>query len=298
MVIKEFCDYLKFERNYSALTVENYEHDLLLFAKFAKGHFGLGETDEVEDTHIDETCIRRWMATMLDEGNSASSVNRRLSALRSYAKFLIASGRIKCNPTQRISGPKKEKVLPTFIKESEMERLLDDIPVVPTFNGLRNHLIIEMFYDTGIRVSEMAALNIGDIDFYSKQMKVTGKRNKQRIIPITSQLTASIKAYNAIQSVPSDCDTEALFTNEKGQRLTIAAIRKIVKDELALVTTMKKRSPHVLRHTFATAMLNHGADIEAVRKLLGHESLSTTEIYTHTSTEELKKNYKLAHPRA
>lgn len=295
MFINEFCDYLKYERNYSALTVESYARDLAKFETYVRNALGLEIDENLDDSRIDERCLRRWLASMMEDGNSAASVNRRLSSVRSYFKFLSITNRYDSDPTQRILGPKKEKSLPYFVKEADMDRLLDDIPVVSTFEGQRNHFIVEMFYDTGIRLSELTSLNVGDVDFSAKQIKVTGKRNKQRIVPIVPKLLATAKSF--LEKYGGN-NNAALFADEKGRRLTNVAVREIVNKELALVTTMKKRSPHVLRHSFATAMLNHGADLEAVKRLLGHESLATTEIYTHTSLEELKKNYQLAHPRA
>ena len=267
MYIKEFCDYLKYERNYSALTVDSYERDLQHVGDFVRGMRNIDNDKAVEDSYIEEKIIRRWMASMLEAGNTASSVNRRLSSLRSYFKFLLRKGLCETDPTLRIAGPKKEKALPYFVKENEMEHLLDDVPFPDTFEGNRNRLILEMFYDTGMRVSELVSLDCNDIVYLQKRSEAAS-------------------------------NSEALYIDKKGRRLTDYKVRKMVSEELSLVTTMKKRSPHVLRHSFATAMLNHGADIEAVRRLLGHESLATTEIYTHTSMEELKKNYQLAHPRA
>ncbi len=297
MYIKEFCDYLKYERNYSALTVDSYERDLQRVGDFVRGMRNIDNDKAVEDSYIEEKIIRRWMASMLEAGNTASSVNRRLSSLRSYFKFLLRKGLCETDPTLRIAGPKKEKSLPYFVKENEMEHLLDDVPFPDTFEGNRNRLILEMFYDTGMRVSELVSLDCNDIDMQGNRVKVTGKRNKQRVIPLAPLLMERIKVYLQERSEAAS-NSEALYIDKKGRRLTDYKVRKMVSEELSLVTTMKKRSPHVLRHSFATAMLNHGADIEAVRRLLGHESLATTEIYTHTSMEELKKNYQLAHPRA
>ncbi len=297
MYIKEFCDYLKYERNYSALTVDSYERDLQHVGDFVRGMRNIDNDKAVEDSYIEEKIIRRWMASMLEAGNTASSVNRRLSSLRSYFKFLLRKGLCETDPTLRIAGPKKEKALPYFVKENEMEHLLDDVPFPDTFEGNRNRLILEMFYDTGMRVSELVSLDYNDIDMQGNRVKVTGKRNKQRVIPLAPLLMERIKVYLQKRSEAAS-NSEALYIDKKGRRLTDYKVRKMVSEELSLVTTMKKRSPHVLRHSFATAMLNHGADIEAVRRLLGHESLATTEIYTHTSMEELKKNYQLAHPRA
>ena len=298
MYIEDFCNYLRHERNYSALTVDSYERDLWHFEKFVRTACGVGGGDASLHTDAAEKQIRRWMSSMLEAGNSPVSVNRRLSALRSYFKFALAKKLCGSDPTIRIVGPKKTKALPYFVKEKDMERLLDDISFPDTFEGVRDHLILEMFYDTGMRLSELTSLDCPDIDRSGKCVKVTGKRDKQRIIPLAPQLLALVETYLQKRAVAVGCSGGALYVDAKGKRLPNSRVRKIVNEELSLVTTMKKRSPHVLRHSFATAMLNHGADIEAVRRLLGHESLATTEIYTHTSMEELKKNYQLAHPRA
>lgn len=296
MQIEKFCNYLEYERNYSKLTIKSYKDDLTAFAKFAWGEEQ--DISEADDSLITEKLLRRWMASMLEGGNSATTVNRRLSAMRSYFKYLLASGLSSVDPTLRVKGPKTEKPLPYFMKEAEMNRLLDDIPVKPTFEGVRNHFIVEMFYDTGMRLSELTQLNIDDIDFSARQVKVTGKRNKQRIIPMAPRLLDSVKRYLDARRNVTPAEHGALIVDKHGARLKDSEVRIIVQNELSMVTTMKKKSPHVLRHSFATAMLNHGADIEAVRRLLGHESLATTEIYTHTTFEQLKKEYQHAHPRA
>lgn len=298
MYIKEFCDYLKYERNCSPQTIASYGRDLELYARFARQSLPETEAATAEGVEADERTLRRWMAAMMESGNSASSVNRRLSAMRSYFRYLMTTGRADADPTVRISGPKKEKPLPYFVRENDMERLLDDIPVEDTFEGKRNHFILEMFYDTGMRLSELTSLDVDGLDFSGKVIKVTGKRNKQRVIPMAPRLAGAAREYLGLRAAQAQSGTAALIIKENGARISNQEVRKIVCRELSLVTTMKKRSPHVLRHSFATAMLNHGADIEAVRRLLGHESLATTEIYTHTSLEELRKNYQHAHPRA
>lgn len=295
MDINGYCNYLMYERNYSPRTVESYEHDLMALEEFACEHLGLQTGADVPDAQISELLLRRWMSAMMGKGNSASSVCRRLSAAKGYFKFLLLKDAVKADPTQRISAPKKEKPLPYFMREGDMKRLLDEIPVAQTFEAQRNHYIIELFYDTGMRLSELTALDIHDIDFSAMQLKVTGKRNKQRIIPMIPRLARATRDYLRLRN---QMPGTALIVNAAGRRLSGDEVRTIVHSELSLVTTMKKRSPHVLRHSFATAMLNNGADLEAVKKLLGHRSLAATEIYTHTSLEDLKRNYKLAHPRA
>lgn len=294
MLLSAFLKYLAYERNYSPLTIESYKQDLETFERFFKG------TDkELEWKSMNPDIIRRWLAEMLERGNTAASVNRRLSALKTFYRYLLAAGITDTDPTSRLHGPKKQKSLPYFVKESEINRLLDDIPVEDTFESHRNHAIINTFYNTGIRVSELTSLNRNSVDLGSRTIKVTGKRNKQRIIPFGQDLCDELRQYIIrCNDINGDNTQNALFITAKGNRLTSAEVRTIVKKQLTLVTSIKKRSPHVLRHTFATTMLNHDANIEAVKELLGHESLSTTEIYTHTTFEELKKIYKQAHPRA
>ena len=298
MHAEEFVSYLKYERNYSDRTVDSYRRDLEAFREFASGVLGLAPGADVPDADISERLIRRWMAAMLDKGNTSRSVCRRISALKCYFRFMLVSGRLTVDPTVRITPPKKEKPLPYFMREGDMDTLLDDIKVRDTFEGHRNHLIINTFYNTGMRLSELTGLDVADIDFHAELVKVTGKRNKQRIIPLSESLLAEMREYLSRRGAVTGDSDGALFVSRRGTRLSGAQVREIVHDELSLVTTMKKRSPHVLRHSFATAMLNHGADIEAVRRLLGHESLATTEIYTHTTFEQLKKEYQRAHPRA
>lgn len=291
-----FLSYLRFERNYSQATVESYGTDIAQFEDFLqKGEAGGNQALETADAAM----IRQWEMSLLESGYSSSSVNRKLCALRSFYRFLLARGAIQADPTRRVSSPKKAKRLPCFLREEEMELLLDEMAGSDGFPPCRDRLIVEMFYETGIRRSELVSLNDEDVDAVSCQLKVTGKRNKQRIIPFGESLCNSIKRYRALRgsAVPPGGDA-AFFVDVKGKRLSVGKVYALVRENLSKVTTLKKRSPHVLRHTFATAMLNNGAGIESVKELLGHGSLSTTGIYTHTTFEELKKVYKQAHPRA
>ena len=293
MLLSGFIKYLAYERNYSPLTVSCYERDLKAFQQFFENaRPGMTWKD------VDSEMIRLWLADMLEKGNTTATVNRRLSSLRTLYKYMLAKGETRYDPTGKLRGPKKQKTLPYFVKESEMNRLLDDIPVEDTFEGHRNHAIINTFYNTGIRVSELTSLNTGSVDLAARTIKVTGKRNKQRIVPFGKELCDELRQYIIMRDSVAGDSQPAFFITSKNTRLSTAEVRNIVKERLSLVTSIKKRSPHVLRHTFATSMLNHDADIEAVKQLLGHESLSTTEIYTHTTFEELKKIYKQAHPRA
>lgn len=294
MMVGQFLRYLSHEKNLSRRTETEYESDLRAFETYFKGL-----DDQLTWETVDADIIRSWMESMMEKGNTATSVNRRLSALRSFYRFAISRELLTKDPAHVVKGPKKNAPLPQFLRESEMDRLLDGEEMWDeTFDSVRARTIIMTFYATGIRVSELVGLDDAAIDFSTGQMKVTGKRNKQRIIPFGEELSTALKQYIAERDKQIGHPTEALFTNNKGQRIKSENVRAIVKSHLSKVTSIKKRSPHVLRHTFATAMLNNDAGLESVKKLLGHESLETTEIYTHTTFEQLKRVYKQAHPRA
>jgi integrase/recombinase XerC len=289
--IDAFLEYLRYERNYSEETEKSYKVDLLQFEGFAN-------ECELQLNDVNSNTIREWVVQMMDKGMSASSINRKLSALRSFYKYLLKQGGITADPMRKISGPKKKKPLPAFVKEKEMDRLLDDIDFGDGFEGHRDKLIIQLFYETGMRLAELVGLNDADVDFAAKVIKVTGKRNKQRIIPFGDELANAMQGYLAYRNQIVSSPSGAFITKENGERIPRSNVQNIVRLNLSKVTTMKKRSPHVLRHTFATSMLNHQAELGAIKELLGHESLATTEVYTHTTFEELKKAYNQAHPRA
>ena len=234
----------------------------------------------------------------MDKGNNATSINRRLSALRSFYRFALARKLVDKDPVHGVTGPKKGRPLPQFLKENEMDRLLDAESWTESFEDVRDRTVIMTFYETGIRLSELIGLDDSVVDFSNRQLKVMGKRNKQRVIPFGEELLATLRDYMKCRDKEADRQSEALFVTAKGQRMTSSQVREAVRKNLSKVCTLKKRTPHVLRHTFATAMLNNKAGIESVKKLLGHESLSTTEIYTHTTFEQLKREYYSAHPRA
>lgn len=297
MWVDSFIDYLQYERNYSANTLRIYRDSLRAFEEYYK------ETDlELSWQTIDIDVVRQWMVALMDKGLSARTVNLNLSALRSFYKFLLRRGLVKTDPVHNLQGPKKEKTLPMFIKESEINRLLDGEYFPHTFVGERNRLIVLTFYSTGIRRAELQGLNLADVDLGMSQLKVTGKRNKQRVVPFGAELSQALQRYLVRrEQVLKDIapQQQALFVEEKnGERMQASRIGSMVHDALSQVTGIKRRSPHVLRHSFATSMLNNHADLQSVKELLGHESLSTTEIYTHTTFEELKKMYNKAHPRA
>ena len=297
MWIQSFIDYLRFEKNYSERTIKVYQADLKAFRQFY-------ETldKELNWSNLDKDVIRQWVVSMMEDGNIASSVNRRLSSLRSFYKFLLQRKMVEYDPAHMVTGPQKEKPLPTYLRESEMNRLLDDVQFEKNYAGARDYMILLMFYSTGIRVSELTNLDVSDVDMTQKQIKVLGKRNKERVIPFGSEMEARLRQYLKERQEMLESrglSAKALFLNERTcQQMTSWKVGSRVKYYLSMVTTQKKRSPHVLRHTFATSMLNHYADLQSVKELLGHERLSTTEIYTHTSFEELKELYNKAHPRA
>jgi len=299
MWIKIFVDYLRYERNLSEKTIEGYQADLEAFKQFYENL-----NSEISWKTVDSDIIRDWEVSMMNNGNTASSVNRRLSALRSFYRFLLKRKLVTVDPAHNLRGPKKEKSLPYYIRESEMNRLLDEENhFSDDFEGHRDKMIMLMFYSTGVRLSELTGLNLPDVDLDQMQIKVTGKRNKQRIIPYGDEMGDAIRAYLDMRASflaeKGKEDEKAFFVDiRSGNRILPGKVQLLVKKYLSQVTTQRKRSPHVLRHSFATSMLNHHADLQSVKELLGHESLSTTEIYTHTSFEELKEMYKQAHPRA
>ena len=301
-MIERFLSYLRYERNRSELTVRNYEKSLRDFESYFKNR-----ESHLSWESVDSDIIRDWMESMMDKGDMASTVNNCLSAVRSFYRYALARGLVENDPAHTVKGPKKQKPLPHFVREAEMDRLLDQPQMWgDDHESLRARTIILLFYTTGIRLAELTGLDSRDVDFASRQLKVTGKRNKQRLIPFGEELETALREYmhqrDALfqvgESGGSRLGDDALFINDKGSRMTRWQVERLVNRYLSLVTTQKKRSPHVLRHSFATALLNNGAGLESVRKLLGHESVATTEIYTHTTFEQLKKVYENAHPRA
>ena len=293
MLKESFLKYLRYERNYSEKTVLSYGTDLRKFEEYFKG------LDEgIDFLTVDPDLVRGWVMAMMDAGYTATSVNRKVSSLRSFYRFLLRKGLVKADPMLKVAGPKKKKPLPVFVKEADMDRLLDAADFGEGFTGIRDRMIVEMFYSTGMRLSELVGLTDADVDFSSGLIKVTGKRNKQRLIPFGEELRGDMEAYLLARDENREGVCDAFFVRKGGKAMLPETVRLIVKRNLSKVVTLKKKSPHVLRHSFATSMLNRHADLEAVKELLGHESLTTTEIYTHTTFEELKKVYEQAHPRA
>lgn len=293
MWIDSFLEYLRLERNYSEKTVVSYGIDLREF----EGYFKKADA-EIDFTTVDADVVRNWVMHLMDEGRVATSVNRKLSTLRSFYRFLLKKKAMTVNPMTKVVGPKKKKPLPSFVREKDMDRLLDDLTFGEGYEGCRDRMILEMFYATGMRLSELIGLDDVDVDFSAKLIKVTGKRNKQRLIPFANELEHDLRVYIKVRDEALPNGSDAFFVRKDGKRMYPMQVYRLVKRNLSKVVTLKKRSPHVLRHTFATAMLNDCAELRAVKELLGHESLTTTEVYTHTTFEELKKVYELAHPRA
>lgn len=293
LLTDSFLDYLLYERNYSEGTIKYYRADILELQAFGEEMLG-----DFSPSDVDAELVREWIASLMDRGCASNTINRKLSSIRAYYKFLLKRGEVVVDPLQKITGPKKKKPLPVFLREGEINKLLDDTDFGEGFEGCRDHMIIEMFYATGIRLSELIGLDDKDIDFSASLIKVTGKRNKQRLIPFDEELSRSMREYVNIRNEAVSVRSDAFFVRKSGERLYRSIVACLVKRNLSKVVTVKKRSPHVLRHTFATAMLNNGADLGSIKELLGHESLATTEVYTHTTFEELKKVYNQAHPRA
>jgi integrase/recombinase XerC len=294
MLIESFLQYLQYEKNYSSHTVESYKNDLLQFKEFVCGD------GSFRPQEIDAVIVRRWMVSLMGQSYSPLSVNRKLSSLKSFFKYLHKYNYIESSPVKRISGPKVNKPLPYFVKEKEMDRLLLEMEQEEiTFEGERNKAIIDAFYTTGMRCAELVGLENGDVDFGAHLLKVNGKRNKQRLIPFSNNLAKTLSDYKTIKDKEIEPGvSRAFFVRKNGKALSNAIVYDIVNKQLSDIPNLSKKSPHVLRHTFATSMLNNGADLNAVKELLGHASLSSTEVYTHTTFEELKKVYHQAHPRA
>jgi integrase/recombinase XerC len=293
MWIESFLEYLKLERNYSPRTVKSYGDDLREFERYFRS------VDEGLDfAAVDSDIIRAWMVFLMEHGNAATSVNRKLSALRSFYRFLLRTERVETDPMRKVVGPKKKKPLPVFVRDNDMNRLLDEMASEEGFEACRDRMIIEVFYATGMRRAELVGLSDADVDFSAMQIKVTGKRNKQRLIPFGDALKNDLLEYVKQRDETIPEKPTSFFVRKDGKPMSAQLVYNLVRRNLSKVVTLKKKSPHVLRHAFATTMLNHEADLGAVKDLLGHASLKATEVYTHTTFEELKKVYKQAHPRA
>ncbi len=293
MVQGKFIEYLSFEKRYSKHTLKAYSRDLKQFSDYLHEQYGLDDVTEVKHPQI-----RSWIVHLMDAGLSPGTVLRKLSTLKSFYKYLNRQGITEHNPTLLVISPKTPGRNPEFIEESRMQDLFEPALFAPGFEGRRDRLILEVFYGTGIRLSELVGLKESDISFSKKTLKVLGKRNKERLIPFTDKTKDQLSDYLKMKREMGFSEEGTLFITTKGKEVYPKFVYRIVNRYLSMVTTLKKKSPHILRHTFATHMLDHGADLNAVKEFLGHANLAATQVYTHNTVEKLKKIYKQAHPRA
>ena len=289
MFKNKFITYLSSEKRFSEHTIESYATDLKQFTSFLSAEFQI--IDEINE--ISFQIIRTWIASLLEKGINPRSVNRKISTLKTYFKFLIREGELIENPMTKVVAPKSKKRLPVFIEEDQIASLLNEVEFEIGFVGQRNKLIIELFYVTGIRLSELINIKIRDVDLNNQSIKVLGKRNKERIIPLSSNVVNDLNNF-----IENNQQNKYLFTNLDGNKLYTKLVYRLVNKYIGEISSVNKKSPHILRHTFATHMLNNGADINAIKELLGHANLSATQVYTHNTIEKLKTVYKQAHPRA
>ena len=290
--MNEFLQYLTSEKRYSTHTIETYRGNLLQFETFLKRAY-----DTVDFNTVKTPQIRTWLAELTNKGLSQTTVNGKLTALKSFYRYQLKQEKIKINPTSGIVRLKQKKRLPIYVQERQIDNLLSETYDQNNFESFRDRTIIEFFYATGVRASELANLKVQDVNSYQKTVKISGKGSKERLVPLTETVLALLLSYQKLKTTTIPQFSEYLFVNLKNQPLTYQEVYKIVNHFL-MQTPIDKRSPHVLRHTFATHLLNRGADLNAVKELLGHSSLAATQVYTHNSIEKLKKNYQIAHPRA
>lgn len=292
--IDSFLNFLQYEKRFSLSTIRSYKTDIHQFSEFCHKHLDLTESDQVSYKNI-----RAWIVEMMESGISSRSVNRKISSLKSFFKFLLREDLLEKNPMDRVVAPKSSKSLPGFVDEEAMDVLLDKFDFGTDYTGVRNQMILEMLYLTGMRRAELVHLECNDVSTEELWIKVLGKRNKERIIPISMEFAGRIQQYLELrQETFPDIHEERFFLTSKSRAIYPELVYRIVRKYLRFVTTIEKKSPHILRHTFATHMLNSGADINAIKELLGHSNLSATQVYTHNTFEKLKKIYKQAHPRA
>ncbi len=290
-----FLRYIQFEKRYSSKTVIAYQNDLSQFKEFITHEYSIQDIQSV--TH---QMIRSWIVSLASKSISSRTINRKISTLKSYYKFLLKEDIVHKNPMVKITSPKMNKKIPEFVAKEKMDILFDDVSFGTEFEGIRDRLIIELFYFTGMRLSELIELKHKDIDLNNQRLKVLGKRNKERIIPFSNVLSNSISDYKQVREkeVEQIDSTDYFFVTKKGKKIYGKLVYQVVNSYLGKVSTLRKKSPHVLRHTFATHMLNNGADLNAIKEILGHANLAATQIYTHNTVEKLKTIYKQAHPRA
>ncbi len=289
MGIDEFLNYIAKEKRYSPHTIKGYKTDLIEFSDYSHRYF------DVSVQHVNHKVVRSWFAQMMEDGFQPSTIHRKSSTLKSFFKFLMVNRFLEKSPMDLVPLPKLKKNLPKFVDEKSLNVLLNELEFPNNYEGKRDKLIMDLFYQTGIRQSELIELTINDVDFSQQQIKVLGKRNKERIIPISSELNETINEFVTYRKTDSVLN---LIVTVSGKKIYPKLVYKIVNKYLSKVTTLSQRSPHVLRHSFATHMLNNGAELNSIKELLGHVNLSATQVYTHNSMEKIKTIYKQAHPRA
>jgi integrase/recombinase XerC len=293
-VLEEFIDYIKIEKRYSPHTVRAYTDDILQFNNFLTG-----QLDPSDLLTVNQINVRQWVLHLFDTKISARSLRRKIASLNAFYKYCLRNEKIKFNPVEGIILPRIDKKIPEFIRETSIEKLFDDQLFEKSFSGMRDKFVLELFYATGIRLSELIGLTDGSYDEHRSELKVHGKRNKERIIPLTNHIISLIGEYLIARNEKfGRLEHKFLIVNDNGAPAYGKMIQRLVRKYLEQGTTLDKKSPHLLRHTFATHMLNHGADLNAVKEILGHANLAATEIYTHNTYEKLKSIYKQAHPRA
>jgi integrase/recombinase XerC len=292
--IQSFLDYLQFQKRYSRHTIISYQNDLSAFVEFTEVTFG-----EVELNEVSTSMVRSWLASLKENGMESKSINRKISALKSFFKFQIREGTVKASPMATIVSPKNKKRLPQFVDEKDVNVLFRSVEFPDDWEGKTDRLILQLLYNTGLRQAELGALKENQVDKSNRVIKVLGKGNKERVIPVNVDLMNSLLTYIDDKKIEfASCDYECVLVNGRGKKLYPKYVYNKVRHYLGLVTTIDKKSPHVLRHTFATHLLNNGAELNAVKELLGHSSLASTQVYTHNTIEKLKDVYKKAHPKA
>jgi integrase/recombinase XerC len=297
-MVSYFLQHIQFEKRLSHHTVTAYESDLKQFSLYLEFQYELNEPEKANSQ-----MIRSWIASLAEEKMDNRSINRKIATLRSYYNFLLRRKAIAADPMLKVKALKTDRSLPKFVEEKPMQTMLDDVEFASDFAGLRDKLVLELLYGTGMRLAELIGLKIGDINFYNNTLTVLGKRNKHRVIPINKALVEAINTYlkyrdEVLIENPENKDNHYLILTDNGTQAYPMFIQRLVKRYLSLVTSLEQRSPHVLRHTFATHLLNRGADLNAIKDLLGHTSLAATQVYTHNTIEKLKKVYQQAHPKA
>ncbi|MGH1386188.1 tyrosine-type recombinase/integrase [Kordia sp.] len=292
MPFTSFIEYLKLEKNYSVHTITAYENDLCSFSDFCKEEY---EDDDITNIHYVQ--IRNWIVSLVESGLQNATINRKISSLKTFYKYLLKTKQIEINPLVKHKALKTAKKVQVPFSEKEMETVLVDISFTNDYEGVRNKTIIEMFYATGMRKAELINLKLSDIDYAAKTIRILGKRNKERIVPLLGKLENQLKEYDSYRKPVDVHQKEELFLTGKGNKIYPNLVYRLINDYFSIASTKVKKSPHILRHTFATHLLNQGADLNAVKELLGHASLASTQVYTHNSLAELKNVYAKAHPR-